>query len=267
MDNKSGDDFPYRAIDTKTAIVRLIYISREKDDSISGKLDHFSLDSPDCPRFTTLSYVCGNKTYPNEITANGYRFHVLESLCPMLELICDTPDLSSGWWWIDSICINQCDDRAAKAERSFQVQLMERIYRESERTLSWLGQGSEDGEVAIEFLHVLVKNRWRLKSQRQREVVRELSNGAKWAALAKLLLRPWWRRVWTLQEYIIPPEFTFFGGTKSIGQNDFKVATQSINLCRQIDDALLKLQTFQPAWNRRRLYMWRLEPTSCHSSH
>jgi len=164
MDNKSGDDFPYSAIDTTTATVRLIYISREKDDSISGKLDHFSLDFSDCPRFTTLSYVWGNKTYPNEITVNGYRFHVLESLYPVLELICDTPDLSSGWWWIDSIYINQRDDRAAKAERSSQVHLMERIYRELERTIGWLGQGSEDGEVAMEFLHVLVKNRWRLKS-------------------------------------------------------------------------------------------------------
>jgi hypothetical protein len=135
------DDFPYRAIDTTTATVRLIYIFREKDDSISGKLDHFSLDSPDCPRFTTLSYVWGNKTYPNEITLNGYRFPVLESLYPVLELICDTPDLSSGWWWIDSICINQRDDRVAKAERSSQVHLMERIYKESERTIGWLGQG------------------------------------------------------------------------------------------------------------------------------
>jgi len=49
---------------------------------------------------------------------------------------------------------------------------------------------------------------------------------------------------------------------KSIGRNDFKVATYSIYLCGQIDDTLLKLQTLQLARNRRRLYMWKLEANS-----
>jgi hypothetical protein len=40
------------------------------------------------------------------ISLNRYRFPVLQSLYPFLELICDHQDFSSDlWWWIDSICI------------------------------------------------------------------------------------------------------------------------------------------------------------------
>jgi hypothetical protein len=170
-----------------------------------------------------------------------------------LELICDTPSLSSSWWWIDSICINQSEDKQAQIEREQQVRLMGRIYKESESTIGWLGNASDDGDdlqgqtghEAIDFLHVLVENNSRLQSphsSEQEEAVRELENPPKWSAVERLLLRPWWRRVWTLQEYIISPHFVFYCGTKSISRDNFRIASLAIFWCRRFDETLIPMQ-------------------------
>jgi hypothetical protein len=144
---------------------------------------------------------------------------------------------------------------------------MGRIYKESESTIGWLGNASDDGDdlqgqtghEAIDFLHVLVENNSRLQSphsSEQEEAVRELENPPKWSAVERLLLRPWWRRVWTLQEYIISLHFVFYCGTKSISRDNFRIASLAIFWCRRFDETLITMQAVQSAWNRRRIYHW-----------
>jgi hypothetical protein len=58
MDTKNAVDFPYKPLDEKRAMVRLIRIYRDRERSITGKLEEFYLDSLNCPGFMTLSYVC-----------------------------------------------------------------------------------------------------------------------------------------------------------------------------------------------------------------
>jgi len=50
--------------------------------------------------------------------------------------------------WVDAICINQGD----VTERSQQVGLMGRIYHGAEQVLIWLGAGTPDSDLAVEFL-------------------------------------------------------------------------------------------------------------------
>jgi hypothetical protein len=246
------NDFPYEPLDT----IRLLRLSRGESGHITGILCHFSMTSPDCPEFTALSYVWGfPKSYSNFITLNGHRFYVLDSLFVILETICDDPKLVRDWWWIDSISINQAHDPAAIYERSAQVQLMDRIYANSARTVGWLGDGAE-GEAAMDFMKVLFRHRDRLDSQTKKVLGEELEDREKWASVERLLLSPWWRRVWTLQEYIVARKFIFYCGKKSMDREDIKVATFAIWLCRKIDSTLVKHGAFDPAWVRRRLYMW-----------
>jgi hypothetical protein len=257
MGEASINDFPYEPLDT----IRLLRLSRGKAGHITGTLLHFSMTSPGCPDFTTLSYVWGfPKLYRNAITLNGHRFWVLDTLYPILEIICDDPKLAQDWWWIDSICINQAHDPSAISERSAQVQLMDRIYKQSLRTVGWLGDGA-DGEAAMDFMKVLFKHRNRLDSQKEKVLGKELKDREKWASVERLLLRPWWRRVWTLQEYIVARKFIFYCGKKSMDRDDFKVATFAMFLCREIDSTLIKQRAFDTAWFRRRLYMWYMKQT------
>lgn len=251
--------FSYTPLDATLPTIRLVRLSRAPDSSIKAILGTFSLDAR--VPFRTLSYVWGNKEYTKHITLNGHSFPVLDSIYPVLQLICDSTELSSRWWWIDSICINQGRDPKAVKECGSQIRLMGRIYKESEKTLGWLGNDFErnvpgkPGSDAMDFLRVLLANRDRLDSSEQRAVVNELSDRTKWPAIEWLLSRPWWRRVWTLQEYIIAREFDFYCGGKSISRDDFKMASYSIYLCRHIDKTLITYYAWQPMWHRRRLFM------------
>ena len=104
--------------------------------------------------------------------------------------------------WVDEICINQDD----KAERAREVQIFHRIYREAERVLIWLGSGSEDSDEAMDLFPRMINH---LSDKRSKEEITDpdlpsLNQAAyktpKMIALNNLLSRPWFSRVWTLQE-------------------------------------------------------------------
>jgi len=251
--------FPYTPLDTATPTVRLFRLQKTISDSIIGWLEPFSLDDPKCPKFSTLSYVWGIREYSHQISVNGHTFPILKNLYPILEVICDDKQLRESWWWIDSICISQRMEELAKLERNAQVHLMRTIYKKSERTVGWLGQGKEDGEDGMEFMRILRRNVERLTEQRGREAKElgeELSDRKKWAAVERLLLRPWWTRVWTLQEYILAHKFIFYCGKESMDSDDFNLATAAMNLCKGIDETLISGRAFEGAWLRRRVMMW-----------
>ena len=197
MGVERAEDFPYSILDTNSSTVRLLRLQKISDGSIIGWLEPFSLDDPKCPQYNTLSYIWGEKKYSHVIDINGHRFPILDRLYPILEVICDVEALNNDWWWIDSICIDQRPE--AEAERNVQVRMMKRIYEKSSKTVGWLGQGTEDGEEGIEFLHIILKHYRRLKKEMRlegKQLGEELSDRQKWAALDRLLLRPWWSRVW-----------------------------------------------------------------------
>lgn len=257
MKPDEGSRFPYKSLNTT---IRLLRISRRENSSeLVGQLDTFSLDSPNCPKFMTVSYVWGAPAiYCKAITLNEHHFPVLESLYPLLELISNPQEFSHRqWWWIDSICINQNDVE----ERNLQVQLMGRIYTQATKTIVWLGERSQDSDKAIDFLWFLQKKRWEFdnKDEIDRTKFRELRDSkfrADWQAVDNLLLRPWWRRVWTLQEFIISPELDFYYGTKKMRRSAFKSAMYAIWLAGGSDGKLISYRAFESGWNRRRMHMW-----------
>jgi hypothetical protein len=246
---------PYRLISTPDTI-RLLHVYRNKDSSIAGVLESFTLGSPNCPAFTTLSYVWGTGKYGQTITINAFQVPVLQSVYPILEAICDRDDFRHDLWvWIDSVCINQKDI----TERNDQVQLMGRIYRECKRTVVWLGNGTRDTDQAMEFLHTLSNHENRLRKLAVpsdfRDLPPELRDSRKWKLLEGLLQAPWWRRVWTIQEFILAPLLVLFCGSRSISRRDLRKGIHAMMLCKP-GDALLKDEAWRAAWNRRRILQW-----------
>lgn len=249
---------------TTTPTVRLLRLQKTQSGSIISWLEPFSLNDPKCPQFTTLSYVWGTKKYSHKIAINGHTFPILKSLYPILEVICEDEKLREDWWWIDSICIDQGMEERAEVERNAQVHLMRTIFEKSESTMGWLGQGKEEGEEGMKFLRILSRNLERLteqKGQERKELGEELRDRKKWAAVERLLLRPWWTRVWTLQEYIVAHKFIFYCGKESMDRDGLSLATCAIYLCAKIDETLISRRAFEGAWIRRRLLMWYQERT------
>jgi hypothetical protein len=280
---------PFSPLPTPTS-VRLLSLKRGADSVIVGTLETWDINDPACPRYVTLSYVWGAPSRCCSIRLAGVVFPVLDTVYPLLEAICEGPGAAQqhvvnggvderhaastagfeqakdGRYWIDSICINQDD----LAERSTQVALMGRVYREAARTAVWLGTGDMFSEMAMDLFAELtargpeLQERFGHSDKASRQLPKDdpLMSEERWEAWRNLLQhRLWWRRVWTLQEFILSKNLDFHcGPSKRISREQFiggMWARKYIPLAGgeyghpDSDD-----EAWLAAWNRRRLLHW-----------
>lgn len=245
---------PYNPLEVSS--FRLLEVWRKDNGDIAGHLETFSL-SQDYPNFAAVSYTWGEIIRNKTIDLDDEPFAVLDNTYPILEAICDNSKLNSyARFWIDSICINSEDE----VERASQVQLMGQLYKSSYITIVWLGPGNIESDQGMDFFLTLSKRRdelaeiWEKKGSRR--MLSDLDITEKWRALRDLLQRPWWRRVWTIQEFILPSRLVFFCGTKDLSHSQFPKAMSALSCCSP-DESLIESNTRNSAWNRRRLRQWR----------
>jgi hypothetical protein len=114
--------------------------------------------------------------------------------------------------WIDAICINQQD----LGERAQQVQLMGSIYTGAARVVVWLGPEEDDSTRALELVEWFAKHLsvdWKTQVMTTTpsaecpadliDTRQSLILNDRGPSLAKLLARPWFRRVWIRQEIFL----------------------------------------------------------------
>lgn len=77
--------------------------------------------------------------------------------------------------WVDALCVNQSDH----AERSQQVSMMARIYRQATRVQVWLGEDHGDADLAIAFLERVCECRTELEALRKDGSMDELIDNTK----------------------------------------------------------------------------------------
>ncbi|KAK3361834.1 heterokaryon incompatibility protein-domain-containing protein, partial [Lasiosphaeria ovina] len=111
--------------------------------------------------------------------------------------------------WVDALCINQAD----AGERAAQVLLMQFVYHNAAAVCMWLG--TDDRFTAAAF--GLVQRLGGTESQQRHEPSELFRPDAlqrlglppfpspAWEALARLFERPYFRRIWILQEMIAAP--------------------------------------------------------------
>jgi len=126
--------------------------------------------------------------------------------------------------WIDAICINQKDF----AEREEQVLRMGSIYNYATRVVAWLGESTNDSEIAMSALRDLGST---IEATRDRVTMPSPDNPDErwhpntklpyddklWQSIYSLLSRPWFQRVWVMQEIQLSnPESIVMCGHESI---------------------------------------------------
>ena len=138
-------------------------------------------------QYDALSYCWGANEQPKHaIWINGYPFVVLLNLHAALTQLREPT--SKRKLWIDAICINQVGEEG-KAEKHTQIPLMSRIYHQAANVIVWLGVAEHDSN---QILDVIV----------QQDV--EAMQARKFAAdFGRLLKRPWFRRTWIVQEFVL----------------------------------------------------------------
>ncbi|KAL8866973.1 MAG: hypothetical protein Q9174_005961, partial [Haloplaca sp. 1 TL-2023] len=110
--------------------------------------------------------------------------------------------------WVDAISINQADIH----ERGRQVKRMSQIYPSSDSVIIWIGPESEDSKLALETLQYfseqveyIISHRWGDAPNAQeldwwRDGHPLPYEESTWESIVSLLHRPWFERVWVLQE-------------------------------------------------------------------
>lgn len=164
--------------------------------------------------FAALSYTWGDASKTRTIQVNSRSVEVTENLEEFLQSQAAEPRTG---FWIDALCINQSDIE----ERSFQVKRMRDIYSLASGVIVWLGKESHDSAVAIEVLTTIGERfshaLWKLSQMgTETENVAEVYAASKallleilaekfipvraWVAIHRLLSRPYWSRLWIIQE-------------------------------------------------------------------
>ncbi|KAM7211507.1 Heterokaryon incompatibility protein (HET) domain containing protein [Rhypophila decipiens] len=107
--------------------------------------------------------------------------------------------------WIDAICIDQIN----LGERHHQLSLMGRIFSYAASVLIFLGEADDDSDLAMDYIHDLYSpdTNWTLDES--------TSKGQVYNAVRRLLARPWFRRVWVIQEALMARQATVICGTKT----------------------------------------------------
>lgn len=170
----------------ETRFLRLL--QRSDDGGLSYSLETGSLIDP--PSYVTLSYQWyhgGDRTMKDSILVDGARVSVTTSLA---EALWYTSWCSKKLVWADQICINQRDGE----ERSQQVQQMGKIYASAFMVLVWLGSDSHDSDRAMDAC----QHAYDLSRRKPKETT-QLSR-QEMDAIAALIRRPYFERVWIIQE-------------------------------------------------------------------
>jgi hypothetical protein len=169
------------------------------DAEIVCRLQHVRLDEK--PSYEALSYTWGDAKDLLPIIFEGTSCNVTRNLAVALRYLRSVE--KERVLWIDALCINQLD----LEERAREITRMSDIYISAERVLAWTGEPSEDGYAAMDALEELFAFLNGLPSldfststfDDFRRAGLDVAN-INWNALINFLERPYWKRVWVVQE-------------------------------------------------------------------
>jgi len=171
-------------------------------------------DDDDDDGYEALSYVWGTDQATAIVRISGQDRIVSKTLEKALRRL-QLPDRSRSLW-VDQLCIDQNNS----TEKMQQVRHMGSIYEECTQCIAWMGEIKDhipvaDAEAAIRLLHYMValSEADDPDSLPLAEAIRSRIPGAN-RALRSLsrLGNPWWMRIWTVQEAVLPESLTFQWG-------------------------------------------------------
>ena len=167
-------------------------------DTVVCTLKPFSVD--DTSAYTALSYCWGGQSATKVISVNGNNIKVAANVESALSHLGETD--RRLLIWIDALCINQHDFE----ERNAQVAQMHLIYQKAERTVGWLGDNHDDGELALDFIRSIAEENRKVHFTEPASDVTDYERSG-WRAVEKLLRRSYWRRLWVMQELALSTDF------------------------------------------------------------
>lgn len=214
-------------------IIRLIKLPQGHSSWFRGTgrkmsclLEHVSLaDNPD---YRALSYCWGGQEHTETIFCNGACLKITSNLFSALASLHSMK--TERLLWADAICINQQDTD----ERSQQVRMMRNIFQGARSVYICLGEATDNSDKGFEFAKSLCSaSRLQAYSSDRRNAIsmdpRTLTSyfgvsnlhDESITAFVTISSRPWFRRIWVIQEVAVSSDVEIVCGSASIKWNEF----------------------------------------------
>ncbi|KIW97509.1 uncharacterized protein Z519_01093 [Cladophialophora bantiana CBS 173.52] len=207
------NESPYVPLPQTGDFIRLLELNPgEHTDNLVGKFVVHNLKDAQ-PKYMATSYVCGDDDRSrHSILMSGSRLGIYKNADEVLRRFRSTTNIT--YLWIDVVCI----DQENAVEKAREVALMYKVYEKASKTVIWLGPSDHDVTAAIDYARTLDAGRYLDEYtptvmyagyetqylQNKSHILDVLDTHPQKESLinscAKLLLRPWFTRVWTQQE-------------------------------------------------------------------
>ena len=146
-----------------------------------------------------LSHCWGDRSTTETVYVNGQPYEISVNMAAGLRAVSKLPAVQSGALklWNDFLCLNQHNQEEIEQE----LKRVPHVYGNAFAVVAWIGPAADRSDLAMELfrtkLHSLkgdsIDSGDTLKSFASQE----------WVALASFLHRPFWGRVWMIQELIL----------------------------------------------------------------
>lgn len=261
--------FTYEPLDFDSPAFRLLRLVKGEGPVLQGEIfQAWFHQREEVIPYEALSYTWGFQDLSNSIEVNGRELGITTNLYLALQSL--RYHDQDRILWVDAVCIDQGNLK----ERGHQVQQMGDIYRQAQSVIFWLGQATYETNVVMDYLQQLQKEslkhackdwmpsdkRWQGLWTTIRPILQrkhagpeaQLSQG-----LQTLLDRPWFSRVWILQEVANAKVAFVRCGAKSIRAGIFALAPQLItatvtNHCESVLDIMPSASRKNSWWGQNR---------------
>jgi hypothetical protein len=160
---------------------------------------------PQQPAYEALSYMWGLDEVYRYITVNKVKVAVRRNLWWALYHLRYAGEGKTRVLWIDGLCIDQSNI----PERGAQVSIMASIYRNASRVLVWLGEQSAESNTAMQVITRFRDNRNSIRDENKK-------------AIMSLSTRPYWTRLWVVQEICVARQLKIYCGSMSLSWEIFR---------------------------------------------
>ncbi|KAK5124719.1 hypothetical protein LTR85_001432 [Meristemomyces frigidus] len=205
-------------------------------------------------QYEAISYTWGPPIFPETLRLGDVEMKITTSLFGALRRFRDCQEIVT--LWADAICINQSD----RQEREQQVSIMADVYSSAEHVLVWLGDAQPSDAMAFCMAEAMTARRAHLLGVPELQLseldplLPSLSKRAScdccqepisWgddpvahgiAAIVQLLQRPWFSRLWVVQEIRVSGSARLFCGSHSITQDTLGDAICQVDVETEWDD-------------------------------
>jgi len=194
--------------------------------TIHATMDIYNVGN--APQYKALSYNWGSHDGSSKIKVNGTLILVTPNLLAALQqLYLNQSRNGKSKLWIDAICINQSDNR----EKNHQVMRMKEIYTNAVEVIVWIGKLDNLSSIAFDTLERFsIYDSTQDGSATYKDILDTIEERR--TAVQYLMERPYFGRVWVIQEVVVAKNATIHCGTFMIDFELLHLATMRMTSSR-----------------------------------